>query len=190
MKRRELLKGTLSGALALSLPWAMSRPAFAEPSSGEKVLNIVRRTIEVNGRAASVFGVQQANGTVGLHYRANDTFNLLLRNETAEPTIIHWHGLTPPWPSDGVPDAPLPLLAATSDRAFDFPIGKPGTYWLHAHTLQEQALLAAPLIVANPADDGRDEQEVVVLLHDFSFTSPEELLAGPTGWAARPVGYA
>ena len=189
MKRRELLKGTLSGALAFSLPWGMSRPAFADLPPGESVLSIVRRTIEVNGRSASVFGVQQPNGTVGLHYRANDTFNLLLRNETAEPTIIHWHGLTPPWPSDGVPDAPLPLLAATSDRAFDFPIGRPGTYWLHAHTLQEQALLAAPLIVANPADDGRDEQEVVILLHDFSFTSPEELLAGLTGSAAAPMQH-
>ncbi|TIQ75412.1 MAG: copper oxidase, partial [Mesorhizobium sp.] len=51
-------------------------------------------------------------------------------------------------------------------------------HWMHAHTLQEQLLLAAPLIVADPADDANDEQEVVILLHDFSFSSPEELLAG------------
>jgi FtsP/CotA-like multicopper oxidase with cupredoxin domain len=70
----------------------------------------------------------------------------------------------------------MPLIAAGTERAYDFPLGKPGTYWMHAHTLQEQALLAAPLIVEDPADDGRDEQEVVVLLHDFSFSTPEELL--------------
>ncbi len=187
MKRREFLAGAVAGTAALSLPLALSRHAVAagpEP----KLLSIVRRTIEVNGKAASVFGLQQPDGSVGLRYRADDAFNLMLRNETAEPTIIHWHGLTPPWPSDGVADAPLPLMAANSERAFDFPIGRSGTYWMHAHTLQEQALLAAPLIVANPADDGRDEQEVVVLLHDFSFKSPEELLAGLTGKGAQPMG--
>lgn len=187
MKRREFLAVAIAGTTALSLPWATTRPSLAagpEP----KQLSILRRTIEVNGKAASVFGLQQPDGSVGLRYRADDAFNLLLRNETAEPTIIHWHGLTPPWPSDGVADAPLPLLVANSDRAFDFPVGRPGTYWMHAHTLQEQALLAAPLIVANPADDGRDEQEVVILLHDFSFKAPEELLAGLTGNGAPPMG--
>jgi FtsP/CotA-like multicopper oxidase with cupredoxin domain len=48
---------------------------------------------------------------------------------------------------------------------------------MHAHTLQEQNLLAAPLIVTDPAERGRDEQDVVILLHDFSFKAPEELLA-------------
>jgi FtsP/CotA-like multicopper oxidase with cupredoxin domain len=131
----------------------------------------------VNGKAASVFGIQQSDGTPGIRLRSGDAFNVVLRNESSEPTIVHWHGLTPPWPSDGVPDAPQPLIAAGAERTFDFPVGVPGTYWMHAHTLQEQALLAAPLIVTDPADDARDEQEVVVLLHDFSFTSPEELLA-------------
>ena len=189
MKRRELLQGTFAGAAALSLPFGLGQPAVAGQVAGQRLLSIVRRIIEVNGQAATVFGVQQPDGSAGIRYRANDAFNLLLRNETAEPTILHWHGLTPPWPSDGVPDAPLPLIAANADRAFDFPVGRPGTYWLHAHTLQEQALLAAPLIVANPEDDGRDEQEVVILLHDFSFTSPEELLAGLTGSAAAPMDH-
>jgi FtsP/CotA-like multicopper oxidase with cupredoxin domain len=49
---------------------------------------------------------------------------------------------------------------------------------MHAHTLQEQSLLAAPLIVRTSADRQRDEQEVTILLHDFSFKSPEEMLAG------------
>jgi FtsP/CotA-like multicopper oxidase with cupredoxin domain len=56
---------------------------------------------------------------------------------------------------------------------------------MHAHTLQEQALLAAPLIVSDPKDRGRDEQEVVILLHDFSFAPPEELLARLKGGVAH-----
>lgn len=189
MKRRELLTGMLAGTAALALPAGLLRPAFGAQQDAQTLLSIVRRTIEVNGKAATVFGVHQPDGSAGLRFRAGDAFNVLLRNETSEATIVHWHGLTPPWPSDGVADAPLPLIAAGQDRGFDFAMDQPGSYWLHAHTLQEQALLAAPLIVADPDDDGRDEQEVVVLLHDFSFRSPEELLAGLTGSGAGTMDH-
>jgi FtsP/CotA-like multicopper oxidase with cupredoxin domain len=47
---------------------------------------------------------------------------------------------------------------------------------MHSHQgLQEALLLAAPLIVHDPADRVRDEQEVVVMLSDYSFTPPEEI---------------
>nr|WP_295467822.1 multicopper oxidase family protein [Mesorhizobium sp.] len=189
MKRREFLKVAIASAAAFAAPPVLLNAAVAGQPAGQTLLRVVRRTIEVNGKAASVFGLQHENGSPGLRLRAGDAFNVLLRNETAESTIIHWHGLTPPWPSDGVGDAPLPLIAAGADRAYDFPVGRPGTHWMHAHTLQEQALLAAPLIVADPNDDKRDEQEVVVLLHDFSFSSPEELLARLTGSAAAPMRH-
>jgi FtsP/CotA-like multicopper oxidase with cupredoxin domain len=183
MKRRSVLAGLAAGTAALALPPALVRPTLGATSTGMKTLSIGSRTLEVNGKAATVFGLLGPDGLPGLRFRAGDKFDVLLRNETSESTIVHWHGLTPPWPSDGVPDAPLPLIGAGQERGFDFAVDRPGTYWMHAHTLQEQALLAAPLIVADPADDGRDEQEIVVLLHDFSFTPPEELLAGLTGGA-------
>ena len=184
MKRREFIKAAIAGAAAFAVPPTLLTTAFAGQRAGQTSLGVVRRTIEVNGKAASVFGLHQADGRPGLRLRAGDAFNVLLRNESSEATIVHWHGLTPPWSSDGVGDAPLPLIAPGADRTYDFPVGKAGTHWMHAHTLQEQALLAAPLIVADPSDDDRDEQEVVILLHDFSFSSPEELLAGLTGGEA------
>ncbi|TIS48518.1 MAG: copper oxidase, partial [Mesorhizobium sp.] len=88
-----------------------------------------------------------------------------------------------PFGQDGVPDLPQPLLKPGKAYDYNFPVATPGTHWMHAHTLQEQQLLAAPLIVTDPADKGRDEQPVVVLLQDFSFKTPEELLADLTGSA-------
>jgi FtsP/CotA-like multicopper oxidase with cupredoxin domain len=180
MKRRDFLLSTLTGAAAIALPSGLLHPALAKKAP--RMLTVTRRTIEVNGKAASVFGLEQPDGTKGLRFKAGDDFNVLLDNRTSEETILHWHGLTPPWQNDGVAGAPLPLLKAGESRAFDFPVGTPGTHWMHAHTLQEQALLAAPLVVEDPSDATRDEQEVVILLHDFSFKSPEELFAG----LARP----
>jgi FtsP/CotA-like multicopper oxidase with cupredoxin domain len=140
-------------------------------------LAVVSRTIDIDGRAATVLGLLQPDGTPGLHVGVDEHFNVELANKLSDPTIIHWHGLTPPWEMDGVPDMPMPMLKPGERRSYLFPAGKPGTHWMHAHTLQEQALLAAPLIVRGKQDLARDEQEVVVLLHDFSFTPAEELLA-------------
>jgi FtsP/CotA-like multicopper oxidase with cupredoxin domain len=49
---------------------------------------------------------------------------------------------------------------------------------MHSHIpVQEMQHLAAPLIVRAPEDLAADRQEVVLFLHDFSFKSPEEVLA-------------
>jgi FtsP/CotA-like multicopper oxidase with cupredoxin domain len=61
---------------------------------------------------------------------------------------------------------------------YDFPNTRSGTHWMHSHVgLQEQQLLSAPLIVRETAEPLFDEQEHVVMLHDFSFRDPQEILA-------------
>ncbi|WDZ80692.1 multicopper oxidase domain-containing protein (plasmid) [Ensifer adhaerens] len=184
MKRREFLGGLMSGVVvaasgAILQPnksWADTSKATAS-SAGTRSLAITKRVIEVNGKAADVFGLVQPDGAVGLTLDADATFDVTLSIQGGEATLIHWHGLAPPWNMDGVPDNPAALLKATETRHYAFPVGPGGTHWMHAHTLQEQNLLAAPLIVQSADDRQRVEQEVVILLHDFSFTPAEELLA-------------
>lgn len=172
MNRRTLLAGATAG-LALGA----SRLALAA-TAPRQTLSINTRVIEVNGRAATVYGLADAAGHPGLVLDAGSDFDVLLDNRLAEQTLIHWHGLTPPVEMDGVPDQPRPMLAPGEQRSYRFPVGSGGTHWMHAHTLQEQNLLAAPLIVRTAEDRAADRQEVVVLLHDFSFTPAAELLAG------------
>ncbi len=182
MNRRELLGTMLSGSALLAAGAGFqSQPAFAQTAPVQ--LGITKRTIDINGRAASVFGLSQPDGTQGLRLNAGEQFNVNLANGCGEETLVHWHGLTPPWELDGVPGNPMPMLAPGQSRAYQFPAGPGGTHWMHAHTLQEQNLLAAPLIVRTAADLKRDEQEVVILLHDFSFTPAEEILAKLQGGA-------
>jgi len=183
MKRREFLGGLMSGiAVAASAAVLHPNRSWAEASkatssgAGTRSLAITKRVIEVNGRAADVFGLLQADGTIGLTLDAGGPFDVALSNQGGEATLIHWHGLAPPWDMDGVPDNPAALLKTKGTRHYAFPVGAGGTHWMHAHTLQEQNLLAAPLIVRTADDRQRDEQEVVILLHDFSFTPAEELL--------------
>lgn len=182
MNRRELLGTMLSGSALLAAGAGFQiQPAFAQTTPTQ--LGITKRTIDINGKAASVFGLAQTDGTQGLRLTAGEQFNVSLANSCGEDTLVHWHGLTPPWEMDGVPGNPMPMLASGQSRQYQFPAGPGGTHWMHAHTLQEQNLLAAPLIVRTAADLKRDEQEVVILLHDFSFTPAEEILAKLQGGA-------
>ncbi|CAN7331407.1 multicopper oxidase family protein [Rhizobium sp. LjRoot258] len=189
MKRREFLNDLMVGAAALGTS-AILRPmrAFAQEtaktSPAPRALSVGYRTIDVKGRSARVFGLVQPDGRPGLALDAGTEFDVALSSAIDEPALIHWHGLTPPWAADGVPDNPAALLQPSETRRYTFAVGAGGTHWMHAHTLQEQNLLAAPLIVRTADDRKRDEQEVVVLLHDFSFLSAEELLAKLKGNAA------
>nr|WP_316656801.1 multicopper oxidase family protein [uncultured Gellertiella sp.] len=175
MNRRTFLKSGTVAALSVAFPFI---PARASAALG---LKAVSRTLEVNGRAATVFGLTGPDGKPGLVLDQAAGFHVELQNTLTEPTLIHWHGLTPPWPQDGVPDLPAPLLAPGERRAYAFDLASSGTNWMHAHTLQEQALLAAPLIIRSAEDIAADEQEVALMLHDFSFRTPQEILASLTG---------
>lgn len=177
LSRRHFLQS--SGA-ALSLGYALSSfPAVANTllSDVPSKLTIGTRNLEVSGKSARVFGITQPNGMPGLTVAAGQAFAIDLVNSLDEPTIVHWHGQTPPWEQDGVMDDKRPMLQPQEHRSYNFP-ARPGTHWMHSHHgLQEQLLLAAPLIVHTSEDIAADMQEVVVLLHDFTFKNPTEILA-------------
>jgi FtsP/CotA-like multicopper oxidase with cupredoxin domain len=138
-------------------------------------LTATTRTLDIAGRAATVFGLAGAGGQ-GLVLDPGQRFRVDLTNDLDVETIIHWHGQIPPNAQDGVPDMPMPLLAPGETRSYDFE-PRTGTHWMHSHVpTQEMQLLAAPLIVRTQEDLSADRQEVVMFLHDFSFRPPEEVL--------------
>ena len=101
-----------------------------------------------------------------------------VENRIDEVSLIHWHGLTPPWQQDGVPGISGPPIPAGGSADYDFPLRFGGTFWMHSHQgLQEQLLMAAPLIIRDQRDRA-DQQEVIVMLADFSFTPPEQIFDG------------
>ena len=177
MDRRSFTKALAGGCLVPFVNTRFGGIGYARAATPSTTVHAVTRVIEVNGKAATVFGLIGPDGKPGLSLGADVVTSVDLINALSVETMIHWHGLTPPWPQDGVPGMPSPMLAAGETRTYGLPGGLPGTHWMHAHTLQEQALLAAPLIVRGKADQARDVQDVVILLHDFSWKSPEELLA-------------
>jgi FtsP/CotA-like multicopper oxidase with cupredoxin domain len=148
------------------------------PGISATKLQAATRTLDINGKAATVMGVQQPNGTQGLMSNVNQPFRVLLENKLSVPTAIHWHGLHPPNNQDGVPGVTQPVIRPDSSILYDFPLKPAGTHWMHSHQgLQEAFQLSAPLIVHDANDAMRDEQEIVIFLGDFSFMPPKEIYA-------------
>jgi FtsP/CotA-like multicopper oxidase with cupredoxin domain len=187
LSRRRFLASSATLAAGFGLPGITHSAAWAD---GGKTLRAVRRSIEVNGKAASVFGLVGPDGRSGLALDPGERFKLALANEIDAATIVHWHGQTPGPDQDGVTDTGYVQPIAPGGRQdYDF-APRTGTHWMHSHHgLQEQDLMAAPLIVRSAEDLRRDAQEVTVLLHDFSFRPPEELLAGLTGGAGMAMDH-
>lgn len=175
ISRRHVLASGTTAMLATSLTGTYARAATP-------ALTLARRTLEVNGKAASVFGIQGPDGKPGLTLAPGERFAFSVNNQCGAASIIHWHGQTPPPAQDGVTDTGYvgPIGTGTT-RGYDF-APRPGTHWMHSHQgLQEQSLMAAPLIVHSPNDARLGAHEIVVLLHDFTFRDPAEILASLTG---------
>jgi FtsP/CotA-like multicopper oxidase with cupredoxin domain len=173
LSRRAFLVSAAAASAATTLARAQPNIEQAPPT----VLRIERRSIAVNGKPASVLGVRQGDGTFGIRTEVGKRFRVRLENKIEEPSLIHWHGLTPPWQQDGVPGVSGPPIPPGGSADYDFPLRFGGTFWMHSHQgLQEQLLLAAPLIIRDQRDRP-DQQEVIMLLADFSFTPPDQIFA-------------
>jgi FtsP/CotA-like multicopper oxidase with cupredoxin domain len=180
LTRRQVLAS--GAAMAGTIPFLPTTRAAAapEPRTGKLRLTAGTRTLDVNGKPARVFGLIGPNGNSGITLSPGERFDVDLVNQAGTSTIVHWHGQLPPWKQDGFPWPQTPPIAAGDTQSYDYaPIA--GTYWMHSHQgMQEQSLMTAPLIVRTAEDVRADRQEVVLMLHDFSLRTPEELLAGLT----------
>lgn len=181
LTRRNLLLN--ASALVVAAP----RLSFAQVAP-PTILKLRRRTIEVNGKPASLLGIERDGGVQGVTTHVGDRFRVRVENELNEPSLVHWHGLTAPWREDGVPFVSALPIPPGGKADYDFPLTFGGTYWMHSHYgLQEQSLMDAPLII-RPSGGGEDRQDVVVGLNDFSFTPAKEIFASLKGRAkARPA---
>src|SRR5512133_2299122 len=173
LSRRAFLVSAAAASAATTLARAQPNADNVPPT----VLRIERRSIEVNGKPSSVLGFRQPDGTFGIRTEVGKRFRVRLENRIEEPSLIHWHGLTPPWQQDGVPGVSGPPIPPGGSADYDFPLRFGGTFWMHSHQgFQEQLLMAAPLIIRDQRDRA-DQQEVIIMLADFSFTPPEQIFA-------------
>ena len=130
--RRAVLVSALAAA-AIRPGAALAAVAADTPPASPTVLRLVKRTIEVDDKPASVYGIRQPDGAEGITTRVGDRFRVRVGNQIGRPSLVHWHGLAPPWQQDGVPGISGPPIPAGGSADYDFPLAFGGTFWMHSH---------------------------------------------------------
>ncbi|WP_036488318.1 copper resistance system multicopper oxidase [Myxosarcina sp. GI1] len=189
LNRRNFLRFTAGMSIALGLDSLI--PAYAkqvvtanEPRNKGKYsdlidLQIQQTKLPIASKNASTLTV---NGSIPgplVRLREGQTATIQVTNNLDEDTSLHWHGLIVPREMDGVPGISYAGIKPGETFTYRFPVKQSGTYWYHSHSgLQEQLGHYGPIIIdpiePEPFEYDRD---YVVLLSDWTFEDPYEVLA-------------
>jgi len=189
LDRRSLLRGAAAGGGLLGLSGLM--PAWAQTGSpglradlptltGPNIdLTVGHSNFTVGGRTGHAFTVNGLLPAPLLRMREGQNVRLSVTNTLDEDTSIHWHGLLLPFQMDGVPGISFPGIKPRETFVYEFPIRQSGTYWYHSHSGMQEAMGHYGPIVIDPAgvDPVGYDREHVLVLSDWSFLHPHEILA-------------
>lgn len=100
-----------------------------------------------------------------------DNVRVVLKNELAESTAMHFHGLIIPNSVDGVPFITQPVVKPGQTYTYDFTVKNPGSHMYHSHhnsTKQVGSGLLGAFII-EPKDKSKDpasDLEYTMILND------------------------
>lgn len=120
--------------------------------------------------------------------RQHQPVRIRVRNQLAEPTTIHWHGLRIPIAMDGVPYLSQSPIPPGGEYLYEFTPPDAGTFWYHPHMNSVEQLgkgLVGALIV-DEAEIPEFDAEHILALKNFH-VKPDgswDLLSRPR-YAAR-----
>lgn len=200
--RRGVLRGAvgLTGVLALGGLASCSRStgsalgpesdavATAEAARRVKGGRLVRArltprpvTLDLGGRTVRTWAYDDAAPGPLLRATAGDVLRVDVDNQLPAATSVHWHGLALRNDMDGVPGMTQDPIAAGGSFRYEFTVPDPGTYFYHPHSgVQLDRGLYGVLVVDDPAEPGRYDQEWVVVLDDWvdgTGRTPDQVLA-------------
>jgi FtsP/CotA-like multicopper oxidase with cupredoxin domain len=122
------------------------------------------RTIAYNG---------QVPGPL-LRMRQGQQQTIEIRNLTADPEIVHWHGLYLPSDIDGAMEEGTPMIAPGTTTRYTFKPDPTGFRWYHTHTFAGKDLSKGQysgqhgyLLIEPNENAGNYDREVFLALHDW-----------------------
>ena len=122
--------------------------------------------------------------------RVGDRVIVHFKNELAEPTTVHWHGVRVPIEMDGVPDISQPPVQQGETFTYDFVVRDAGLYWYHPHVMSAAQVgygLYGPLLVEDPDDGVGVEDQLTLVLSDIGFNAKGDLEPADSGGSAGMV---
>jgi FtsP/CotA-like multicopper oxidase with cupredoxin domain len=138
-------------------------------------------TLDLGGRTVRTWAYGDTGPGPLLRATAGDVLRVDVDNQLPAATSVHWHGLALRNDMDGVPGMTQDPIAAGGSFRYEFTVPDPGTYFYHPHSgVQLDRGLYGVLVVDDPAEPGRYDQEWVVVLDDWvdgTGRTPDQVLA-------------
>jgi FtsP/CotA-like multicopper oxidase with cupredoxin domain len=150
LSRRSFLSAGAAFAAAAALP----RGSFAQTRQlREFQLIAASGRVALAGSDQPRTGVWCYNGQVpgpAIRLRQGERVRIVVKNDLAEDTTVHCHGIRLPNAMDGVPYLTQPPIAAGATFTYEFDCQDAGTFWYHPHVRSLSQVgrgLSGPLIV-------------------------------------------
>jgi FtsP/CotA-like multicopper oxidase with cupredoxin domain len=190
------ISGRLLRAASLPSPAAAtSKPDYTlkiEPCNLEIAPGVVVKTTAYNG---------QVPGPL-LRVREGVPVNIDVTNASANPDIVHWHGLAIDSLNDGAMEEGSPMIAPGGQLRYTYTPKPAGTRWYHTHASAGGDLSLGTysgqfgfLLVDGKDDPGHYDQEIFLAIHHWegSFVPMVETMRGESSnmplTTGSDVGY-
>lgn len=174
-------RSMLIGATGL-ITTAALRSAWAEGSqaANEYKLLAAQSQASLVGKRHPETDVWSYNGRVPgpeIRVRQGEPVRIVVENQLAEGTTVHWHGIRLPIAMDGVPGISQPPIPPGGTFTYEFTPPDAGTFWYHPHadTLQQLGRgMAGVLIVEEPQPVAVD-RDLLWLITDWRLKSDAQI---------------
>ena len=139
-------------------------------------LYITEKKVNYSGKKAMAIAINGGIPGPTLRFTEGDSAIVRVHNQLNMMTSIHWHGLLVPNRQDGVPFLNTPPINAGKTYTFQFPIIQSGTYWYHAHDLQEQIGVYGSIAIEPQKPTIKVDKDIVLVLSEWTDESPTSIL--------------
>jgi multicopper oxidase len=168
---------------ALSLRSALAKPVVTVP------LTLEATQIDLAGVIATTWGYNGKVPGPEIRLTEGETLRVPVRNLIAEPTLVHWHGISLANDMDGT-HLTQRFIDPGQSFQYEFAVPEAGTHWYHAHSgVQADRGLYGPLIVEARREPLSYDREYTLVLDDWSDGVKSEEAEASDGSGARVGGY-
>lgn len=153
----------------LAVEFEGAYPAHRSPTGGIRTFHVRASAASTDlggGLRLSTWAYEDQVPGPTLRVVLGDTLRVHFRNDLAEPTTIHWHGVRVPNPMDGVPGVTQPPIPPGGTFLYEFTPKDAGTFWFHPHVRSSEQVergLHGVLVVEDPASTPFHRDSVWVL---------------------------
>ncbi|MBA6412080.1 copper resistance system multicopper oxidase [Parahaliea sp. F7430] len=187
MSRRRFVTGLAATGACLGLG-AGSALSMASPNSRQGPvtlrgnqfdLNVAYQAVNFTGKSRVATAINASVPAPILRWREGERVRLRVKNNLAEDTSIHWHGIILPSGMDGVPGLSFEGIKPGESFEYQFDVNQSGTYWYHSHSGYQEPRGMYGAIVIDPKEPEpfSYDRDYVVMLSDWSDEDPQDIYA-------------